>query len=58
MKKTTQVMYMTVYIHVSKKMKKKLYFEILSISYEDWLKGAEGSKDDWTLELIVDLVKG
>ena len=31
-----QTMYMTIYTHVPKNMKKKLYFEIQSISYEDW----------------------
>jgi hypothetical protein len=30
-----KIMYMTIYTHVPKKMKKKLYFEIQSISYED-----------------------
>jgi hypothetical protein len=30
-----QTMYMTIYIHEPKKIKKKLFFEILSISYED-----------------------
>jgi hypothetical protein len=55
-----QTMYMTIYTHVSKKMKEKLSFEIQSISYEDWLKGAEGSKDNRTLEqeLTTELFKG
>ena len=43
-------MYKIIYTHVPKKMKKKLSLEIKSISYKDWLKGAEGSKDDRTLE--------
>jgi hypothetical protein len=30
-----QTMYITIYIHVPKKMKKKLSVEIQSISYED-----------------------
>jgi hypothetical protein len=30
-----QTMYMTIYTHVPKKMKKKLSFEIQSISYEN-----------------------
>ena len=49
-------MYMTIYTHVPKKMKKKLSLEIQSISYEDWLKWAEGSKDDQTLEREEDLI--
>ena len=48
-------MYMTIYTHVPKKMKKKLSLEIHNISYEYWLKGAEGSKNDWTLEREVEL---
>jgi hypothetical protein len=43
-------MYMTIYTHAPKKMKKKLYLEIQNISYEDRLKGAEGFKYDRTLE--------
>jgi hypothetical protein len=49
-------MYMTIYSHAPKKMKKKLSLEILNISYEDRLKGAEGSKNDRTLEREADLV--
>jgi hypothetical protein len=49
-------MYMTIYTHAPKKMKKKLSLEIQSISYEDGLKGAKGSKDDRTLEREADLV--
>ena len=47
---------MTIYTHVPKKMKKKLSLEIQIISYKDWLKGAEASKDDQTLEWEADLV--
>ena len=50
-----QTMYMTIYTHVPKKMKKKLSLEIQNISYEDWLKGAEDSKNDRTLEREVEL---
>jgi hypothetical protein len=51
-----QTMYMSIYTHVPKKMKKKLSLEIQSISYEDRLKGVEGSKDDRTLEREAHLV--
>jgi hypothetical protein len=51
-----QTMYMTIYTHAPKKKKKKLSLEIQNISYEDRLKGLEGSKDDRTLERQADLV--
>jgi hypothetical protein len=51
-----QTMYMTIYTHVTKKMKKKLSLDIQSIAYEDLLKGAEGSKDDRTLEREANLI--
>jgi hypothetical protein len=51
-----QIKYMTIYTHAPKRMKNKLSLEIQNISYEDRLKGAEGSKDDRTLEREVDLV--
>jgi hypothetical protein len=51
-----QIIYMTIYTHAPKKMKKKLSLEMQNISYEDRLKGAEGSKDDRTLEREADLV--
>jgi hypothetical protein len=51
-----QTMYMTIYTHAPKKMKKKLSLEIQNISYEDQLKGVEGSKDDQTLEREANLV--
>jgi hypothetical protein len=51
-----QTMYMTIYTHAPKKMKKKLSLEIQNISYEDQLKGEEGSKDDRTLERGEDII--
>jgi hypothetical protein len=60
MKQTIQAVYITVYIHVLKKMKKKLSLRYRVSHMEMDCKEQEGSKDDRTLEqeLTVDLFKG